>query len=179
MTPRALADETIELLNPLSCHAIAAASEGETPCAAATFWMSVADTCCAVGAGAASGTTVVAGAGSLACAGAGAPLGSLSTVPVTSTPFGSSPFMAAIAAADTPVCAARPDSVSPARTVYPPCGAGAPAAGAGVDEPPGSWSAVPAIRRPFGSSPFVAASASVDTPLWAASADSVSPACTV
>ena len=83
ITPRALAEETIELLKPLSCQAMAAASEGETPCAAATFWMSTALTCCAVGAGAASGTTVVAGAGSAAWTGAGAPLGSFRTVPVS------------------------------------------------------------------------------------------------
>jgi hypothetical protein len=104
-------------LKPLSCHAIAAASEGETPCAAATFWMSVAVTCWAVGAGDASGTTCVAGSGVLAPAGAGAPPGSLSTVPSSSTPFGSSPFMAAIASMETPVCLASPPSVSPARTV--------------------------------------------------------------
>ena len=43
------------------------------------------------------GTTVAAGAGSLARAGAGAPLGSLITVPASSTPSGSRPFIAAIA----------------------------------------------------------------------------------
>ena len=74
-------------------------------------------TCWGVAAGAAAGTTVVAGAGSLACAGAGAPLGSFSTVPVSSTPAGSRPFIAAIALTETPDCAARADSVSPARTV--------------------------------------------------------------
>ena len=36
MTPRAFAEETIALLKPLSCQAMAAASEGETPCVAAT-----------------------------------------------------------------------------------------------------------------------------------------------
>ena len=36
MTPRALAEETIPLLKPLSCHAIAAASEDGTPCCAAS-----------------------------------------------------------------------------------------------------------------------------------------------
>ena len=87
--------------------------------------------------------------------------------------------MAAIASADTPVCAARPDSVSPARTVYAPWGAGAPAAGAAADAPPGSWSAAPVSSSPFGSRPFIAASVSVETPLCAASADSVSPARTV
>ena len=42
ITPRALAPETIALLNPLSCHAIAAASEGETPYCAATACTSAA-----------------------------------------------------------------------------------------------------------------------------------------
>ena len=50
-------------------------------------------------------------------AGAGAPLGSLSTVPVEQHAVGSSPFIAAIASTETPVCAASPASVSPARTV--------------------------------------------------------------
>src|SRR5215213_8814090 len=116
ITPRALADETMLLLNPLSCQAMAAASEGETPCAAATDWTSPALTVVGVGSGSAAGTTG-AGAGSDEAAGAGAPLGSLSTVPATSSPAGSSPFMAAIASTDTPAWAARPDSVSPGRTV--------------------------------------------------------------
>ena len=117
ITPRALAGETIELLKPLSCHAIAAASEGETPCAEATFWTSVAETCWAVGSGAASGTTWVAGSGVLDCTGAGAPPGSLSTVPLSRRPFGSRPFIAAIASTVVPVWAASADRVSPVRTV--------------------------------------------------------------
>jgi hypothetical protein len=44
MTPRAFALETIALLKPDSCHAIAAASEPGTPCSAATLWMSPAVT---------------------------------------------------------------------------------------------------------------------------------------
>src|SRR5918998_762331 len=123
MTPRALADDTIALLKPLSCHAIAAASEGETPCCAATDWMSAAPTCVGVGTGSAAGTTG-AGAGSEARAGVGAPPGSLITVPATSTPSGSSPFIAAMSATGTPAPAARPESVSPGRTVYAPCTAG-------------------------------------------------------
>src|SRR5919108_1216525 len=113
ITPRALAEDTIELLKPDSCHAIADASDGETPCWLATVWTSPAPRRCGVGAGAAFGTTVAAGAGCEARAGAGAPVGSLITVPATSTPFGSSPFMAAIEATDTRAPAASPESVSP------------------------------------------------------------------
>src|SRR5689334_6355895 len=117
MTPRALAPDTIELLKPLSCQAIAVAREGETPLAAATFWTSVAPSRVGVGSGAAAGTTVAAGAGCAARTGAGAPVGSLITVPASSSPFGSRPFMAAMALRDTRELAARPDSVSPTRTV--------------------------------------------------------------
>ena len=117
MTPRALALETMLLLKPLSCQAIAVASEGETPCWAATVWTSAAPTRVAVGAGAACGTTVAAGAGCAARAGAGAPVGSLITVPATRMPLGSSPFIAAIASTETRAPAASPESVSPARTV--------------------------------------------------------------
>src|SRR5215213_1550885 len=101
MTPRALAEETIELLKPLSCQAMAVASEGETPWAAATDWTSDAPTRVLVGSGAAAGTTFAAGAGCEARAGAGAPVGSLITVPASRTPDGSSPFMAAIAFTET------------------------------------------------------------------------------
>src|ERR1700742_2967539 len=98
ITPRALAEETIALLKPLSCHAIADASEGETPLAEATEATSDAPTRVEGGSGAACGTTVAAGAGWEARAGAGAPVGSLITVPASSTPFASRPFSAAIAA---------------------------------------------------------------------------------
>src|SRR5215218_6599874 len=124
ITPRALAAETIELLKPLSCQAIAAASEGETPYCAATDCTSPAPTRAGVGSGSAAGTTG-AGAGSAARAGADAPPGSLITVPAISRPFGSSPFIASIASGETPAPAARPESVSPGRTVYAPCTAGA------------------------------------------------------
>ena len=49
--------------------------------------------------------------------GAGAPVGSLMTVPASRTPDGLSPFIAAIALTDTRAPAARPESVSPGRTV--------------------------------------------------------------
>src|SRR5690349_19399751 len=117
ITPRALAEETIALLKPLSCQAIAVASEGETPWAAATDWTSAAPTREAVGSGAAAGTTFAAGAGCEARAGAGAPVGSLMTVPASSTPFGFNPFIWAIALTETRAPAARPDRVSPGRTV--------------------------------------------------------------
>src|SRR4051812_23247532 len=125
MTPRAFAPETIELLNPLSCQATAAAREGETPYWAAIDCTSEAPRRVAVGSGAAAGTTCVAGAGSAARGGVGDPLGSLITVPASSGPSRLRPFMAAMSAAETPAVAARPDRVSPTRTVYPPIGAGA------------------------------------------------------
>ena len=105
------------LLKPLSCQAIAVASEGETPCCGGDGLHVGGADARAVGAGAAGGTTLAAGAGCAARAGAGAPVGSLITVPASSTPFGSSPFIAAIALTDTRAPAARPDSVSPGRTV--------------------------------------------------------------
>src|SRR5215212_2673409 len=102
ITPRAFAEETIALLKPLSCQASAAASEGETPCRAATDWTSEAPTVAAVGSGAACGTTVCAGCGVDAWGGGGAPLGSLSTVPTSSGAAGSRPFIVAIASTETP-----------------------------------------------------------------------------
>src|SRR3954469_11199827 len=117
ITPRALAEETIALLKPLSCHAIAAASEGETPYCAATDWTSAAPTRAAVGSGSAFGTTVCCGSGVEACGGVGAPDGSLSTVPIGSNADASSPFMAAIASTETPEEAASAPRVSPGRTL--------------------------------------------------------------
>src|SRR6476661_6310658 len=107
MIPRALAPETIALLNPLSCHAIAAASEGETPYCEAIDPTSVADSRVGVGSGAAFGTTVVPGSGWDAPAGVGAPVGSLITVPASSGPSSESPFIVAMSAAETPAPAAR------------------------------------------------------------------------
>src|SRR3954452_5463664 len=117
ITPRALAADTMALLKPLSCQAIAAASEGETPLAEATDWTVEAPTRVGVGSGAAWGTTVAAGTGWAARTGAGAPVGSLITVPASSTPLGSRPFIAAIAPTGRGEKAARPESVSPGRTV--------------------------------------------------------------
>src|SRR3954454_21299182 len=117
MTPRALAEETMPLLKPDSCQAIAVASEGETPCWAATDCTSPAPNRVVVGSGAATGTIFWAGAGCAARAGAGAPVGNFSTVPASSTPFGLSPFIAAMAPTDTRDDAASPESVSPGRTV--------------------------------------------------------------
>ncbi len=177
ITPRALAEETIALLKPLSCHAIAAASEGETPYCAATACTSAAPRRVAVGAGSACGTTG-AGAGSSARTGTGAPPGSLITVPETSRPSGSSPFIAAMSDIETPAPAASAESVSPGRTVYPPwtCGAAPPLDAAGADPPPPATDReLPAISSPVGSSPFAAATASTDVPLAAAIPDSVSP----
>ena len=56
ITPRALVLDTIALLNPLSCHPMAAASEPGTPCSPAMRWMSAALTRPAAGAGAAGAT---------------------------------------------------------------------------------------------------------------------------
>ena len=86
------------------------------PYCAATLWTSPALKRVAVGTGSAAGTTG-SGAGVEACAGAGAPLGSLITVPAIRSPAGSRPFMAAMSATETPAPAARPESVSPGRTV--------------------------------------------------------------
>src|SRR4051794_41910617 len=55
MTPRALADDTTPLLKPLSCQAIAAASEPGTPWPAAIWAISEELVCAAVGYGAACG----------------------------------------------------------------------------------------------------------------------------
>src|SRR6478609_9519654 len=77
ITPRAFALETIALLKPDSCHAIALAMLAGTPFAAAIWAISDELTRSGVGFGAASGTTVVAGAGA-ELDGAWAPVGSFS-----------------------------------------------------------------------------------------------------
>src|SRR3954453_21676805 len=109
ITPRALAEDTMPLLNPDSCQAIALASEDGTPLRDATAAMAPEDTRDGVAVGAACGTRVTAGAGWAAPAGAGEPVGSLITVPLSRTPFGSRPFMAAIAEAGTPAVTAIAD----------------------------------------------------------------------
>ena len=117
MTPRALAEETMALLKPDSCHAIAVASEEGTPWLAAICWIVGASTRVLVGTGAAAGTIVLAGAGAAARTGAGAPVGSFSTVPSSRIPFASRPFISAIASTETPERAASAPSVSPQRTL--------------------------------------------------------------
>src|SRR4051795_5938224 len=77
ITPRALAAETIALLKPLSCQAIAEASDAGTPLRLATMAMSAAVTRPGVGAGGAAGTT----AGAADVVGTGAPVGSFSGGP--------------------------------------------------------------------------------------------------
>jgi hypothetical protein len=86
MTPRALALETIALLNPLSCQAIAAASEPGTPCWPATDVTVPASTRVPLTAGAALGTVVAGAAGPpvLPVAAATAAGGSLIDVPASS-----------------------------------------------------------------------------------------------
>ena len=69
MTPRALAEDTIALLKPLSCQAIALASDDGTPLRAATEAMAAELTRLGVGSGLASGTRSTAGAGVEAPAG--------------------------------------------------------------------------------------------------------------
>src|SRR5437870_6902264 len=102
MTPRALADETSPLLKPDSCQAIALARLLGTPLAAAICAICDDVTCSLVAYGAACGTTADVGTGAEALDGVPAPVGSLSTVPASSTPFGSRPFMNAIWSAVTP-----------------------------------------------------------------------------
>src|SRR4051812_36537467 len=94
MIPRAFADDSIALLKPLSCQAIAVASELGAPCCAAIEPMSDALRRPRAGAGAAAGTIVRCGAGVVAVT--GEPVGSLMTVPASSGLLASRPFMNAI-----------------------------------------------------------------------------------
>src|SRR3954453_803035 len=75
MIPRALAAEIIALLKPLSCQAIAAASDDGTPCCAASEPTCVASRRPTDATGEACGTIVRAGAGVVALI--EAPVGSL------------------------------------------------------------------------------------------------------
>ena len=115
MTPRAFAPESIALLKPLSCHAIAVASELGAPCCAAIEPIWPALRRAGVASGGAEGTIVRCGAGALEVT--GEPVGSLMTVPASSGLSGSRPFMNAICASGTRLRAARSLSVSPGRTV--------------------------------------------------------------
>src|SRR5947208_10482371 len=92
ITPRAFASETTPLLNPLSCQATAAASDGDTPWLAATSPICEAVTRPGAGYGCAFGTTGATGAAGGRAA-SGAPVGSFSTVPIRSGSDGSSPFI--------------------------------------------------------------------------------------
>src|SRR5689334_15968921 len=179
MTPRALAPDSIALLLPLSCHAMAAASELGAPCCAAMepIWPEVRRPGEATGG--AAGTIVRAGAGVVATT--GEPVGSLMTVPASSGLLGSRPFMNAICATGTRLRAASALKVSPGRTLYAPIGAGAAdvmAAGAAeAPAPPaaGRCRVVPASSGRLGSRPLTAARRESETPLRAAMALSVSP----
>src|SRR3954447_11776065 len=82
MTPRALAPESIALLKPLSCQAIAAASELGAPCCAAIEPICEAESRPGVASGGAAGMFVRAGAGEEVVT--GEPVGSLMTVPARS-----------------------------------------------------------------------------------------------
>src|SRR3954447_5030638 len=111
MTPRALAGEIIALLKPLSCQAMAAASDDGAPDCAASV-----PTCPALSRpgeamGASCGTIVRAGAGSEVLI--AAPVGSLMMVPATSWEVGFRPFMYAIWAAGQPAPAPPPPRAAP------------------------------------------------------------------
>ncbi len=67
MTPRALADDTAALLKPLSCQAIADASDPGTPFWPAIWLISADDVCVAVGCGPPCGIAVGSGCGCDAC----------------------------------------------------------------------------------------------------------------
>src|SRR3954454_24156100 len=96
ITPRALAPDSIALLLPLSCQAIAAASEPGAPCCTAIepTWPDVRRP--GEAAGGAAGTIVRCGAGVLATT--GEPVGSLMTVPARSGLFGARAVMKGICA---------------------------------------------------------------------------------
>src|SRR5919204_6183301 len=91
ITPRALAADTIALLKPDSCQAIAVASADGAPLFAAIDATSEELSRTGVGLGAAGGTT--RGAPGTGVLETGAPDGSLSTVPISRGPSGSSPFI--------------------------------------------------------------------------------------
>ena len=116
ITPRALAVETAALSKPLSCQAIAAASEAGAPCSAASCLTRSAVRMPGVATGEAAGTTRTAGAGAEVCTSAGASWGSLSTVPIDRIAAGSMPLTQARRSTLTEVGAASALSVSPART---------------------------------------------------------------
>ena len=119
ITPRALAAETIALLNPLSCQAIAVASDPGTPWLAAIEAISPALSRPGTGFGEACGASA-AETGPLlagALARTGEPVGSFSGWPISSIASGFRPFIAAIWATGRRLRDARAASVSPGRTM--------------------------------------------------------------
>src|SRR3954447_13517710 len=112
MIPRALATETIELLKPLSCHAIAAASDPGTPC-----WAAIEEICDAssrppVATGV--DPAEVAGAAALGVVTPGA--GRRRKLPASRMLAGSRPLAPASEESDTPCSAAIALNESPSRT---------------------------------------------------------------
>src|SRR3954451_3320902 len=161
ITPRAFADDTMPLLKPLSCQAIAEASEPGTPCCEAIWPISDDVACPGVAYGAACGTAC---GGPLTVVAAGAPDGSFSAVPDSSGAAGSRPFIQASSFALTPERAAMPLRVSPGWTVWPPVGGGAPppveaGAAAVVAPAAGIWIVLPRITFESELNPLAAASA--------------------
>src|SRR5436309_3895563 len=110
MTPRALALDTAALLKPLSCQAIALASEAGTPLRAAIWPISEAVTRPGAACGTATGVSRRAGAGVRATA--GAPVGSWRPEPMRSVAPALIPFMKAIGRAVTELRAGRLGRVS-------------------------------------------------------------------
>src|SRR4051794_31708860 len=118
MMPRALATLTMALLKPLSCQAIAVASELGAPFAPAIEPICDADRRPGAPAGAPVGGTLAAGAavevaGAIA---AGAAAGIFSRVPAMTKALGARPLAAANDAGVMPLAAAMPVSVSPGTT---------------------------------------------------------------
>src|SRR4051794_16771382 len=118
MIPRALATLTIALLKPLSCQAIAVASDDGAPLAPAIEPICDAVSRPGAPAGAPLEGTLVAGA-AVAVAGAiaaGARAGIRRRVPAMTKALGARPLAAASDAGVMPLAAAMPVSVSPGTT---------------------------------------------------------------
>src|SRR4051794_41982382 len=90
------------LLKPLSCQAIAAASEPGTPFSSAMAWISEEVRRPGVGSGSAAGTTFSAGAGSGGPGGGGEAGGKLTTGPAGRKPAGARPFISAVVGGAAP-----------------------------------------------------------------------------
>ena len=109
ITPRASAEETRPLSNPLSCVATASASDGETFSEAAMSPTCAGDTVSLVGTGASPVEPPLAEPPP-------PPPGIVNVVPATSVPSAFRPFAAARSSVERPSAAATPDSVSPGCT---------------------------------------------------------------